>query len=122
MDPEVELKTLVNEQKPATGNPTANNNHSINAVGAVHVKDEITPAEVKTETAKTIEEVAAKKETESSGAADENNILKPGTKIRPIISEEEAVRFAERLYGITTKEITELKSYDDRNFLIQVDG
>lgn len=48
-------------------------------------------------------------------------ILKPGTKIRPQISEEEAVRLAERLYGISTRDITELISYDDKNFLIHVD-
>lgn len=48
-------------------------------------------------------------------------ILKPGTKIRPKVSEDEAIRLAERLYGISTRDITELVSYDDRNFLIHVD-
>lgn len=48
-------------------------------------------------------------------------ILKPGTKIRPQIEEEDVVRLAERLYGITTSKISELVSYDDRNFLIHVD-
>lgn len=48
-------------------------------------------------------------------------ILQPGSKIRPQIDEEEAVRLAERLYGISTKEIQELSSYDDKNFLIHVD-
>lgn len=48
-------------------------------------------------------------------------ILKPGTKIRPQVTEEEAVRLAERLYGISTRDISELVSYDDKNFLIHVD-
>lgn len=55
---------------------------------------------------------------------EENNvevILKPGTKIRPQITEEEAIRLAERLYGISTREISELVSYDDKNFRILVD-
>lgn len=50
-----------------------------------------------------------------------SHVLKPGTKIRPEITEEEAARLAERLYGITTSEICPLVSYDDRNFLIHVD-
>lgn len=109
INPEVELKHLVLEQKPAVqvGSNTS----------GVHVKDEITPAEVKSEAAKTIE-AAANKDNRSGG---EDDILKPGSKIRPLVSEDEAVRLAERLYGITTKEISELISYDDRNFLIQVD-
>lgn len=48
-------------------------------------------------------------------------MLKPGTKIRPQVSEEEATRLAERLYGISTRDISELLSYDDKNFLIHVD-
>lgn len=48
-------------------------------------------------------------------------ILKPGSKIRPHLEEEDAIRLAERLYGITTSKISELVSYDDRNFLIHVD-
>lgn len=51
----------------------------------------------------------------------EQVILKPGSKIRPQINEEEAVRLAERLYGISTRDITELVSYDDKNFLLHVD-
>ncbi|XP_031638487.1 hydroxylysine kinase-like [Contarinia nasturtii] len=51
----------------------------------------------------------------------EQGILKPGSKIRPQVSEEEAVRLAERLYGISTRDISELVSYDDKNFLIHVD-
>lgn len=48
-------------------------------------------------------------------------ILKPGSQIRPQVSEEEAIHLAERLYGITTLNISELVSYDDKNFLIHVD-
>lgn len=51
----------------------------------------------------------------------EQIILKPGSKIRPQINEDEAIRLAERLYGISTRDISELVSYDDRNFLIHVD-
>lgn len=50
-----------------------------------------------------------------------SEILKPGQKIRPELTLQEVERLAERLYGIIVKEICELKSYDDRNFLIQVD-
>lgn len=58
---------------------------------------------------------------EPKTTAEGGHVLKPGTKIRPEITEEEAARLAERLYGITTSEICPLVSYDDRNFLIQVD-
>lgn len=51
----------------------------------------------------------------------EQVILKPGSKIRPQVTEEEAVHLVERLYGISTREISELVSYDDKNFLIHVD-
>lgn len=52
---------------------------------------------------------------------DEGEILQPGKKIKPDITEAEAIKLAERLYGIVTKDITELNSYDDRNFLIHSD-
>lgn len=48
-------------------------------------------------------------------------VLQPGSKIRPQLGEVDAIRLAERLYGITTGKITELVSYDDRNFKIHVD-
>lgn len=48
-------------------------------------------------------------------------ILRPGSKIRPIVSTGEAIRLAERLYGISTRDISELVSYDDKNYLIHVD-
>lgn len=53
--------------------------------------------------------------------ASDEAILKPGSKIRPQISEGEAIRLAERLYGISTRDISELVSYDDQNFKIHVD-
>lgn len=65
-----------------------------------------------------------KYEIDSIAEMADNNVevvLKPGIKIRPQITEEEAVRLAERLYGISTREISELASYDDKNFRILVD-
>lgn len=64
------------------------------------------------------EEIAVPEE-EDDDEGDE--ILQPGKKIRPEITESEAIKLAERLYGIVTKDITELNSYDDRNFLIHSD-
>ncbi|KAJ6646077.1 Hydroxylysine kinase [Pseudolycoriella hygida] len=52
---------------------------------------------------------------------DSDEILQPGKKIKPEITEAEATKLAERLYGIVAKDITELISYDDRNFLIHSD-
>lgn len=52
----------------------------------------------------------------------EQVMLKPGSKIRPLVSEDEAIRLAERLYGISTRDISVLLSYDDKNFLIHVDA
>uniref|UniRef100_A0A2M4CLV5 Hydroxylysine kinase n=1 Tax=Anopheles darlingi TaxID=43151 RepID=A0A2M4CLV5_ANODA len=48
--------------------------------------------------------------------------LKPGSAIRPIVSEDEVRKLAERLYGIIVLEMCELVSYDDRNFMIQADS
>lgn len=50
-----------------------------------------------------------------------STILKPGSKIQPVVNEEEAMHLAESLYGISTRDIKELNSYDDKNFLIRVD-
>ncbi|XP_055524200.1 hydroxylysine kinase [Wyeomyia smithii] len=47
--------------------------------------------------------------------------LKPGSKIRPIVTEENVRKLAERLYGIIILEMCELDSYDDKNYLIQAD-
>lgn len=54
-------------------------------------------------------------------AEEEDVILKPGTKIRPLVTIDDARKLAERLYGIVAKDISELISYDDRNFLIHAD-
>lgn len=74
---------------------------------------------------KTTEESAKPQENEKSTVADTesavNETVKPRLKIRPELSEEDAIKLAERLYGITTSEICPLISYDDRNFLIHVD-
>lgn len=51
----------------------------------------------------------------------ECHILQAGSKIRPEVDACEVKRIAERLYGITSKYIGELPSYDDRNFLIHAD-
>lgn len=48
-------------------------------------------------------------------------LLKPGSKICPQLEKEDAIRLAEHLYGITTSKISELLSYDDRNFRIHAD-
>ncbi len=40
--------------------------------------------------------------------------------IRPSVSPREAKLLAENLFGITVKDIKELASYDDRNFLVEV--
>lgn len=68
---------------------------------------------------KIVEDEAVKEDDEGDDEGDE--ILQPGKKIKPEITESEAIKLAERLYGIVTKDITELNSYDDRNFLIHSD-
>lgn len=74
---------------------------------------------------KIAEELAKKQEEErqreQEDDVEEDVILKSGEKIKPEVTVEEAVKFAERLYGIVAKDITELVSYDDRNFLIHSD-
>ncbi|XP_055712666.1 hydroxylysine kinase [Phlebotomus papatasi] len=66
-------------------------------------------------------EISSSTKCEESGGSEESEILKPGTKIKPTISEKEVEKLAERLYGITVLEISELISYDDRNFFIRED-
>lgn len=51
----------------------------------------------------------------------EEIVPKLGSKIRPEVTEEEAIRLAERLYGISTCDICELYGYDDKNFKIHSD-
>lgn len=76
------------------------------------------PSEIKK--LKIVEDEAAKEE-DVQDDAEGDEILQPGTKIKPEITETEVIKLAERLYGIVTKDITELNSYDDRNFLIHSD-
>jgi hydroxylysine kinase len=52
----------------------------------------------------------------------ESEILKPGFKIKPDVTENDVKRLAARLYGITIKEISELISYDDRVYVIHPDS
>lgn len=65
--------------------------------------------------------IGGKEDEAPNGDNEPGAILKPGSKIRPIVNEEEAIHLAESIYGITTKDIKELVSYDDKNFLIRVD-
>ncbi|XP_017475430.1 PREDICTED: hydroxylysine kinase [Rhagoletis zephyria] len=58
---------------------------------------------------------------ETSSNANQNNILKPGSNIKPKVTSEDVESLVRRLYGITINEIKELISYDDRNYLIQPD-
>lgn len=67
---------------------------------------------------KIIEDATVQEEPEDEGS---DEILQPGKKIKPDVTEAEAIKLAERLYGIVTKDIVELNSYDDRNFLIHSD-
>lgn len=62
-------------------------------------------------------------EGDKNGHAGESRpeTLKPGSKIKPTVSEEDVRKLAERLYGIIILEMCELDSYDDRNYLIQAD-
>lgn len=48
-------------------------------------------------------------------------IQQPGSKICPQVTDEEAIRLAERLYGISTFDSCELYGYDDKNFKIHSD-
>jgi len=44
--------------------------------------------------------------------------LKPGQLIRPELSEQEAGKLIEKLYGVQIKSISEQNSYDDKNYLV----
>ncbi|XP_041764013.1 hydroxylysine kinase [Anopheles merus] len=61
-------------------------------------------------------------ETENGAESVAQGTLKPGSPIRPLVSEEEVRKLAERLYGIIVLEMCELDSYDDRNFMIHADS
>lgn len=44
--------------------------------------------------------------------------IEPGTVIRPVIDHDGVKLLAERLYGISVLELTELSGYDDKNYKI----
>lgn len=75
-------------------------------------------AEELKEVGKTVEEEVPTAATES---ASEDALLKPGSKIRPEINEEDVQNLAQRLYGITIAHKSELRAYDDRNFFLTAD-
>lgn len=60
----------------------------------------------------------------SEGAQSDNQagVLQPGQVIRPTMGKEVAIKLALRLFGLTVTSIKELDSYDDRNYLIKVEG
>lgn len=58
---------------------------------------------------------------EGENGHDKPETLKPGSKIRPNVTEEDVRKLLERLYGIIVLEMCELNSYDDKNFLLQAD-
>lgn len=58
--------------------------------------------------------------SESDHVMEPLEILKPGLNIRPQVGKEDAIQLAKLLYGISTRNVFELVSYDDRNFLIHV--
>lgn len=66
-------------------------------------------------------QIVEEKKVEEHDDDEGDEILKPGKKIRPEVTENDAIKLAERLYGIVTKDIYELNAYDDRNFLIHSD-
>lgn len=59
--------------------------------------------------------------SESDPVMEPLEILKPSLNIRSQLGEEDAIQLARRLYGISTRNVFELLSYNDRNFLIHVD-
>ena len=46
--------------------------------------------------------------------------LKPGQIIRPELSQEDASQLVEKLYGVKVKSISEQNSYDDKNYMVQL--
>lgn len=60
--------------------------------------------------------------SEAPQNATDPNMLQPGQVIRPVVGETTAAKLVLKLFGLTVSSIKELNSYDDRNFLIQVEG
>lgn len=52
---------------------------------------------------------------------DSSSTLKPGSNIKPKVTNEIVESLLRRLYGITIGEIKELISYDDRNYFVKED-
>lgn len=86
-----------------------------------HSEVELTSIKAISENGDIVESAKVQIETNGKTESNESILLKPGSKIRPQVGLEDAIRLAEHLYGITTSKISELLSYDDRNFLIHVD-
>ncbi|KAK4326559.1 hypothetical protein Pmani_002939 [Petrolisthes manimaculis] len=57
--------------------------------------------------------------SEMSPSNDEN-LLQPGDDIRPIVGLEQVPGLVKNLFGLTVTSVTQLSSYDDKNFHIQV--
>ncbi|XP_037801281.1 hydroxylysine kinase-like [Penaeus monodon] len=53
-------------------------------------------------------------------ASDANALLQPGQIIRPMLKKTEVPALVAKLYGLTVVSVKELNSYDDKNYLIQV--
>lgn len=61
-------------------------------------------------------------DTVAAPVASDDALLKPGTKIRPELNEDDVQNLAQRLYGITIEHKSELAAYDDRNYFITADS
>ena len=48
-----------------------------------------------------------------------NNLLEPGARIKPEVDIKLAHQIAQKFYNLEVLDVTELNSYDDRNFLIK---
>ena len=50
-----------------------------------------------------------------------NDLLEPGKKIKPIIDLDSVKKLVENLFPFKVIKIIEIDSYDDRNYLIEID-
>ncbi|ROT79026.1 Hydroxylysine kinase [Penaeus vannamei] len=53
-------------------------------------------------------------------ASDAHGLLQPGQIIRPMLKKADVPALVGKLYGLTVVSVKELNSYDDKNYLIQV--
>ncbi|EDW90304.1 hydroxylysine kinase [Drosophila yakuba] len=58
----------------------------------------------------------------ADSAAAEDDLLKPGSDVRPKVEPEDVESLLRRLYGITISEVKEIIAYDDRNFFLKEDS